>query len=462
VSPITIRVTAKLSADVPPNAAPTAPTDDQLRASVEQCVADAVEGTFGELARDTSMRAQLHGEPRLGQSQDGRREIEFAFDLPDAMFPVRSGGIQHLVGVLASDAFPDRAAGCVWTEVRVAEISSPLTAQAREAFGARGNDIATVRLRFALQAGEPLVAFSFKPRVGFTHDHAKALTREVVAAGVHLVEFDTRNLEDPEVAYPRWQELAEIASAAGPKHRSGVYAPNLSHASAVAAELATRWCQDTAVPGQRVIKVDGGLDGLSTLQAIRTATIDQQPITTTYPLLRRALAPFLGSSNTWVDLLAASGADVIYPGNRPDFSDYADEARKVGGDEAQGLRGAQERYRSFTVQGWPMPTFAAGAHPGHLQVVYELVGPDVAYFLGGAIALHPDGPAAGARLCVRILEQACQLADEARRKGRPFSDDLHVKLIAEIESYPVNGLCYHPPSTVFDGTGIHPFYLLNQ
>ena len=102
-------------------------------------------------------------------------------------------------------------------------------------------------------------------------------------------------------------------------------------------------------------------------------------------------------------MLTLSGVDIVYPGNRPTFSD---EVRNVGGDESYGLRLSAARYDRYVRAKRPMPTFAAGAYPGQLQVAYELLGPDVAYFLGGAIALHPKGFQAGARLCVNILDEA--------------------------------------------------------
>jgi hypothetical protein len=41
---------------------------------------------------------------------------------------------------------------------------------------------------------------------------------------------------------------------------------------------------------------------------------------------------------------------------------------------------------------------------------------------------------------------------------RPFGAQLPGELIEEIESYPMRGLCYHPPWAVFENTGVQPFY----
>jgi len=107
-----------------------------------------------------------------------------------------------------------------------------------------------------------------------------------------------------------------------------------------------------------------------------------------------------------------------------------------------------------------MPTYAAGVHPGHLHACYELLGPDVAYFLGGSIALHPKGPGAGAKLCVDVLGEARNRARHARDGDKPYGAALSARLITEIESYKINGLPanYVPPENIFAESSVQPFY----
>jgi hypothetical protein len=72
--------------------------------------------------------------------------------------------------------------------------------------------------------------------------------------------------------------------------------------------------------GSWVVKIDGNLDGLSTVQAIRSGTFNlhKQPILTCYPVLKYALQPALGRAG-FVRMLALSGVDIIYPGQSPNF-----------------------------------------------------------------------------------------------------------------------------------------------
>lgn len=461
---VTVRLEVRIELDrATRRYADEAPSEDQVMSAIDQCLADAVDGTFGALgpaARPASnpVKAKLHGGPMIEEPMNGGRTVEFSFGLPAEMFPVAVGGFQHLIGILAGEAFPNQVGACLLKspKVKAVELPEAMVQTAKSLFHRSDRTIDHIRTAFQISDPlEPLVAFSFKPRLGFDLPFAERITQDVVNAGVRLVEFDTRNLEDPALAFEGWVRLAGTAAHAGARHRRvATFAPNLSHTAPTAIDLASRWCNRKEVPVPRVVKVDGGLDGLSTLQGIRRH-LSNEPIVTTYPLLRTAMKNYVGSADAWIDLLALSGADIIYPGNRPTFN----EARNVGGDDTRSLHLSAERYKKYTRQGWPMPTFAAGVHPGHLHAVYELVGPDVAYFLGGAIALHPAGPGAGARLCVTILDTARDNAQTAKTRGDPYGKDLPPKLIQEIESYKPNGqaVWYKSPSAVFVG-GLEPFY----
>jgi len=81
-------------------------------------------------------------------------------------------------------------------------------------------------------------------------------------------------------------------------------------------------------------------------------------------------------------------------------------------------------------QEWPIISLAGGVYAGQLHALYELVGPKVAYFLGGAVSLHRHGPIEGAKLCFKIL------AASAKHHRNVLADvpDLPGDLIEEIEA----------------------------
>lgn len=428
---------------------------DMVQACLKQCVADAVEGSFDEYPDYWRGRLRLKGELLYDDFAIRTTDTRVRFDvgLPDELFPVDQGGFQLLVNLLAGDMFPIEMMGCTWKDVQVLEVELPedFTDQAYRSFReARAHKLRDVRARFSLAHDRPLLAFSFKPRVGLTYDETREITLEVLRAGFNLVELDARNLALRSARLEDWIALGIEAATVG--SHGTAFSPNFSIPPAQLVEVAQQWTEQIAPHGPPVIKVDGGLDGLSGIQSLRQdAGATGRPIVTCYPILRNQLSSAIGA-DTWVDFLSRSGVDIIYPGGRPTFPN---ERRPVWGAHAQGLVRAARTYDRFVRRGWPMPTIAGGVHPGHLHACYELLGPEVAYFLGGAVALHPDGPARGAKLCVRVLDEAIVLARQAYEAGDSHADDLSAHLLEEVRrtNYPKTVLNYYSPKEVFGVEG---------
>ena len=428
-----------------------APSGNTVEASIQQCVADAVEGSFDEYPRHLQHMLRLRGKRIRDETRrfETHVEVTFSFGLPTELFPVGNGGLQHLVNVLAGDMFPSQVLDCQWSDVRVLSIELPpgMSSQAISSFrDSRANTIDDIRAAFKLPENRPLLAFSLKPRVGLTFDETRRMVLEVLKAGFNIVELDARNLAARLAPIGEWVRLGIEAAQMG-SHVTA-FSPNLSIPAPQLLEIASEWVEGISGHGPAVMKIDGGLDGLSSLQAIRTMAAPAPPIITCYPTLRGQLRSAIGES-TWVYLLSLSGADVIYPGGRPTFPK---ERRPVWGTHVQDWSRAARIYDAVISRGWPMPTIAGGIHPGHLQACYELVGPQVAYFLGGAVALHPDSPREGAKLCIEVLEHAMSLADEAAASGRDYAEELPRRLLAKLERtrYPRTVLNYFPPANIFD------------
>ncbi|WP_373235261.1 hypothetical protein [Mycobacterium marinum] len=307
--------------------------------------------------------------------------FEFDIEIPDDLFPVHLGGLQHLVGIVAGDVLPTTTGTVWWRDKKISrfKLSDKLRDEAIARYRPSSHTIPEIRTKFQLPENRPLLAFTFKPRVGVSLAEVKTVAVGLAAAGFDIVEFDTRRLDDPENDIAAW---ADIQNAMADKAKRPVaFSPNLSIRTDLAVKIATDWCARTT-GHPTTLKVDGGLDGLSTIQAIREAITVDPPIITCYPSLRNAFNPFLGSPDVWVDLLSYSGADIIYPGGRPNFN----PGRQVNGDERdKGLMEAQGRYRKIVENAWPMPSYAAGPQGGDLHVALHLLGGDTAMFLGDAL-----------------------------------------------------------------------------
>jgi ribulose 1,5-bisphosphate carboxylase large subunit-like protein len=441
---IIVNVSAYLSCDNQP------PSEDTIEASIKQCVSDAVEGSFDEYPEHLKPMLRLQARRIFDESRrmDDHSEINFRFGLPSELFPINIGGLQLLVNLLAGDMFPTEALGCRWSNVHVHSLDLPddLRAEAMQSFRNTAHNIGEIRSSFKLPENRPLIAFSLKPRVGLTFDETKRITLDVLEAGFNIVELDARNLAMRSEPIQQWIELGKEAAQVG-AHITA-FSPNLSIPAPQLLDVVTEWTTEIQPLGPPVIKVDGGLDGLSSIQAVRQGLNNPySPVITCYPTLRNQLASAIGDS-TWVDFLSLSGADIIYPGGRPTFPN---ERRPVWGAHVQGWSRAARVYDDMISRQWPMPTIAGGVHPGQLQAFYELVGPKVAYFLGGAVALHPGGPSQGAKLCVEVLNAAIALAGEADASGDDFADDLPSRLLRKVEKtrYPKTVLNYFSPTNIF-------------
>jgi hypothetical protein len=193
-----------------------------------------------------------------------------------------------------------------------------------------------------------------------------------------------------------------------------------------AAETLRRDC-----PYPVVLKIDGGFDGFGSVQAIRGKGLRDGrkcgPIITCYPLMQNALSEYI-PADQYVSRLAASGVDIIYPGGRPDIGTMVRSLEGAGQDNRVA---SVRRYKNLAQKGWPMLSIAGGIYPGQLQAFYEVLGPDVAWFLGGGVALHKDGPRAGAALCVQIAKEA---AVKRAKAGSDWSDDISERLSEQADS----------------------------
>lgn len=110
---VKVSVSARLSQNGKP------PSGNAVEASINQCVADAVEGSFDEYPRHLKKLARLRATRLSDHVEEGEvdSEVVFSFGLPAELFPVDKGGLQLLVSFLAGDIFPSEVQGCKWSGI---------------------------------------------------------------------------------------------------------------------------------------------------------------------------------------------------------------------------------------------------------------------------------------------------------------------------------------------------------
>jgi hypothetical protein len=342
------------------------------------------------------------------------------------------GGAPHLFGMLAGDLLRFTLPPISLKDWKIKEIIFPPDWETGHVEAFRNeyiaNDIRSIRHAFKLRDGMPLLAFSFKPRVGFSPQGLKEVATQVLSAGFNIVELDTRHLPLNKSMLDELVGLASQFPDKFPQH-VGRLSLNLSMRSDLAIEAASTLCAECPYPA--VLKIDGGFNGFALVQSIRGRGLRDGrkcgPIITCYPLMQNALSRYV-PPDQYVASLAASGVDIIYPGGRPDIGGMV---RSLEGAGQNNHIGPVNRYRNLAKKGWPMLSIAGGIYPGQLQAFYEVLGPDVAWFLGGGVALHKDGPGAGAALVVRIAREA---AAKRATAGTDWSEDLSEDLSEQADS----------------------------
>jgi ribulose 1,5-bisphosphate carboxylase large subunit-like protein len=438
---------------------------------IDQIRNDALYGTYAELDRDywasrmdrspeTLSEVEMKGGPEI--TKDELNRYEFELRLSSELFPPEMGGAQHLFGILAGDLLRFTLPPISLREWEIKDIDFPTDWSASHFDTFRrdiANDIRSIRSAFNLNEGMPLLAFSFKPRVGFNLDSLREVSLEVLSAGFNIVELDTRNIPLDSKMMDKLIKLACDLPEKISRH-VGRLSLNLSLPTDLALDATERIARDCPQPA--LIKIDGGFNGLSSVQSIRRRRIRDGrklgPIITCYPLLQSTLSRFI-PGDQYIQTLAASGIDILYPGQRPDVGMMV---RSLEGSGENNQVGAVRRYLEIFKKGWPMLSVAGGIYPGQLQAFYELLGPDVAWFLGGGVALHKSGPAAGARMCVQIAQEAA----EKRLKAKDgWAQDLSETLVASCDemfkgrsAISYDQLRYVSPLTHLSKVnGLHPY-----
>lgn len=332
--------------------------------------------------------------------------FQFRIELEPTLFSDPGYGLQRLVHTLASDLF-ERRVHAYQGKVAVSEILFGSVKDAMvAAYRPQSHTRDAVRAAFALKVNRPLLAFSLKPRGCLTADDYEHLVAAAFDNGCNIVELDTRDLTldlgDRLALFVKLSELALArskervcrfgANLSGPAHIVGPYLERLSKLHA-----------DYDPDAPWVVKVDGNLDGLSTIQAIRAGgyALHKQPIITCYPVLKYALQSALGR-NAFVEMLAMSGADIIYPGQSPDFGSSNNRI------DVERVAASQTHYQRMAKGDFPMLSVAGGIFINSVHACLSVLGPDIAFFAGGGIALSKKGIAEGAAHFAGAIELSCQ------------------------------------------------------
>lgn len=371
-------------------------------------------------------RCRLIEEVQVFPPQDGEIKAQFEVKVDMELFPPEYGGVDHLLGILAGDLWSASNYGLFikTMSTRVANHDVWLEKVYNTFRKGKAHSQADIRNLFKLSDGYPLFGFNIKPRVGLPPADFKSKVIAAAKGGIHIIEADSRSLEHLDMSEAA--KLCKLSAEAGGKSRISRYSPNLSVGPDMAVKLYKQYVaklRELRVEPPYVIKIDGGFNGIATVQAIRKLINIQQPIITSYPYLRRHFNNLV-SHDFYIQMLAYSGVDILYPGERPNLPSEKDKDDQQVIDPSGDFKHSinrynknYEKYKEEPEKHFPLWSIAGGINAGEIYTYTYLLKGNFSFFLGSAISDHNQGIEKGAKLCTELAKAAAKnIRNNSKRK----------------------------------------------
>lgn len=360
-------------------------------------------GSFDNYSKDIIDRLS----PDIQKTLDPRRlenkfthvrdkEYFFELNIPSRYFPIDFGGDAHLVDSIVGDMFSFSN-----SSIKRIHINDVQWQELENGLGSKRTQPYSIRSRFKLGSFTPLLGFSVKPRLGLTNEDFRDQCIEVARLGFNIIEPDTRKMLLSSYDLDWHIELAsQIANLSKPRGNISTYSVNLSNYSGDL-ERAVEKLSKVLSNHPITVKIDAGLDAISKIKKVKN--VNPEVIITSYPLIKKALSPRI--PDVFFDkFLSNCGVDIMYPGG---FVALPGNKRHYNATEDIALLAESiNRYTSHVYNSHFIPTISGGVPIGLLHLYYELYGPKVGLFLGGAVATNKNGVAAGAELCMKVIDYA--------------------------------------------------------
>jgi ribulose-bisphosphate carboxylase large chain len=305
---------------------------------------------------------------------------------PVVNFETEYGGMPLLIGTVAGDILG--LDGISKIEVHDVFLPKSFMKHFRgPALGIKG-----IREKFGNEAG-PILAFSVKPRLGLDSNSFASVCKEAAEGGVDLVEDDERLVDPP---YCRLEQRAKTASKM--VHEAGkFYSLNITGRAEKIIEIARKAIEQWEVDSLKIDVLPAGFAALQVVsEHIHSLAADSKVPITVYPQMYSIWCNhrnnFFINRKVILKMIRLVGGDIIYAASPRE--------QEIGRMDVDAIPAIKD-YHKVLQDEWmnilpSLPTLTGGIRPGTLQVVYDLFGNDVGYFVGGAIAAHPMGIKKGA------------------------------------------------------------------
>lgn len=324
------------------------------------------------------------------------KEYFFELNIPSRYFPIDAGGDVHLVDSVVGDMFSFSNAS-----IKRIHINDIQWQELEHNLVLKRTQPCSIRSKFKLDDFTPLLGFSVKPRLGLKNEDFSNQCLEAAKLGFNIVEPDTRKMLLSPYDLEWHIDLAcQVAELKKPRGNVSAYSVNLSNYSGDI-QAAVEKLSDSISSYPVTVKIDAGLDAISKIKKVKEVNPDV--IVTSYPLIKRALSQRI--PDVFFDkFLSQCGVDIMYPGG---FVALPGNKRHYNATEDITLLAESiNRYTSHVHNSHFIPTISGGVSTGLLHLYYELYGPKVGFFLGGAVATNKKGVEVGAALCMKVLDHA--------------------------------------------------------
>lgn len=331
-----------------------------------------------------------HVGARILQSDFERGEITLSFPATNVDWEYNS--VPALLSLVGGDVLGSSGVGNS-AVVRSVRLPDSVTRQ----FSGPKLGIGGVR-RICKVPDRPIVAFSVKPRLGLTSREFATLCTEAALGGIDIVEDDERLSNQ---RHSRLLERAEVTlEALARSGRNTVYSANITGRADEIVYVA----EELVKLGVRMLKIDVLPTGYSALQAVSEwlHTSPHDVAITVYPAMTRLYERSL-PRDFILELAKLCGADMVYAGVPvlPAAGRSHDAVRDFA-RAAEHHEGLKQRKFHQPV----LPTISTSITPMNIGAYAQLLGNDVAFFVGAGIAAYKGGLKAGAELLLKALAHA--------------------------------------------------------
>lgn len=373
--------------------------DNVFQSLRQNILAGSFDSYSKKIVDSLSLDVQRTLNPRLSENKFAHiRDKEYFFELniPSRYFPIDAGGDVHLIDSVVGDMFSFSNAS-----IKRIHINDIKWQALEHNLVSKRTQPSLIRSIFDLDDFTPLLGFSVKPRLGLKNEDFSKQCLEAAKLGFNIVEPDTRKMLLNSYDLDWHIELAcQVAELKKPRGNISAYSVNLSNYSGDI-QAAVEKLSNSILNHPITVKIDAGLDAISKIKMVKE--VNSSVIITSYPLIKRALSQRV--PDVFFDkFLSQCGVDIMYPGG---FVALPGNKRHYNATEDITLLAESiNRYTSHVHHSHFIPTISGGVSTGLLHLYYELYGPKVGFFLGGAVATNKKGVESGAELCMKVLDHA--------------------------------------------------------